>query len=707
LSAFLALQKKLRTYLSKKEIKAIRQTFLFAENAHKQQTRVSGKPYITHPIAVASILADMHLDAQSIIAAILHDIIEDTGIDKQTLEEHFGAEVAKLVDGVSKLEQIQFESRAEAQAENFRKMVIAMVGDIRVILIKLADRLHNMRTLEHLSPERRQRIAEETLEIYAPIANRLGINVFRLEFENRSFEMLHPWRYAILRNALKKARGNRKELLGIIDSTLHEALKKAKLKHFELWGREKHIYSIHKKMREKQLKFSEVMDIYAFRAVFKDVGDCYRALGVLHNLYKPVPEKFKDYIAIPKVNGYQSLHTALFGPYGVPIEVQIRTEEMNKMAESGIAAHWLYKSKTSASSQAQLRARAWIQELLEIQQSAGDSLEFIENVKTDLFPDAIYVFTPQGEIMELPNGATPIDFAYAVHSDIGSTCTAVKIDGRLSQLSAQLVNGQKVEIVTAPNSHPKPNWLDFVVTGKARSRIRHYLKNQQSVEAIQLGKNLLLNILEMQGVKLEEIPVESIQKVLHQSNYKTVDDLYKAIGLGNQFAQLIVRRLLDGEELKISETDKKRIQAEPLHIKGSEGMVISFAKCCYPIPGDPIEGVLTVGRGLVVHNARCKNLTESRNQPDKCMPLRWAETVSGEFETELFIEIANQRGALASIALAIAEVDSNISTAHMMQRDAYYQQINVVITVRNRDQLAQVIRRIRQLSSVTKVSRNK
>ncbi|MGD9108782.1 MAG: bifunctional (p)ppGpp synthetase/guanosine-3',5'-bis(diphosphate) 3'-pyrophosphohydrolase [Gammaproteobacteria bacterium] len=706
MSEFLQLQKKLRSYLPKKEIKNIRQAFLFAENAHKQQTRVSGKPYITHPIAVGSILADMRLDSPSIIAAILHDTIEDTGIDKQILEEHFSQEVAKLVDGVSKLEQIQFESRAKAQAENFRKMVIAMVGDIRVILIKLADRLHNMRTLEHLPPEKRQRIAKETLEIYAPIANRLGMNNFRLEFENRSFAMLNPWRYAILNTAIRRSRGNRKELLRIIHSTLNDALKKAKLKHFKLWGREKHIYSIYKKMKEKKLKFSEVMDIYAFRAVFKTVGDCYRALGVLHNLYKPVPEKFKDYIAIPKVNGYQSLHTVLFGPYGVPIEIQIRTEEMNKMAESGIAAHWLYKSKNGgAASQAQLRARAWIQELLEIQQNAGDSLEFIENVKTDLFPDAIYVFTPQGEIMELPNGATPVDFAYAVHSDIGDTCMAVNIDGRSSPLSTQLINGQKIEIITSPNATPKPNWLDFVVTGKARSHIRNYLKNQQGAEAIKLGRRLLENVLEMQNTKLSEIPAENVQKVLRQSNYKTEDALYKAIGLGNQFAQLVAQRLLNIGELKIGEVGAGRVQAEPLSIKGSEGMVISFAKCCYPIPGDPISGVLTAGHGLVVHNARCKNLTELSNQPDKCVPLRWANEVHGDFETELDIEISNQRGALASIALAIAEVDSNISTAHMMQRDAYYQQINVVITVQNRDQLAQVMRRIRQLNNVVKVTR--
>lgn len=707
MSSFLELQKKLRAYLPKKEVKAIRQTFLFAENAHKQQTRFSGKPYITHPIAVATILADMRMDSPSIIAAILHDVIEDTHVDKQTLEKHFDVEVAKLVDGVSKLTQINFETRAEAQAENFRKMVIAMVGDIRVILIKLADRLHNMRTIEHLPLTKQKRIAKETLEIYAPIANRLGMNVFRIEFEDLAFKALHPWRYAILSRALKRSRGNRKELLGIINSTLNDALKKAKLKHFKLWGREKHFYSIYKKMKEKKLKFSEVMDIYAFRVTFKTAGDCYRALGVLHNLYKPVPEKFKDYIAIPKVNGYQSLHTALFGPYGVPVEVQIRTEEMNKMAENGIAAHWLYKAKGDVASQAQLRARAWIQELLEIQQSAGDSLEFIENVKTDLFPDAIYVFTPQGEIMELPNGATPIDFAYAVHSDIGNTCVAVKIDGRKLPLSTQLINGQKVEIITAKTAVPKPTWLDFVITGKARSRIRHYLKNQQSEEAIRLGKRLLEKVLEMQDTSFAKIPVENIKKILKVSNYKTEDDLFKAIGLGNQFAQLVAQRLLNSGELQITEPKMHRAQAEPLRIKGSEGMIISFAKCCYPIPGDPIEGVLTMGHGLVVHNARCNNLTEFRNQPDKCVPLRWADEVRGEFETELNIEMANQRGALANIALAIADTDSNISTAHMLQRDAYYQQVSVVITVHDRDQLAQVMRRLQQLNNVVKVSRSK
>lgn len=706
-SAFLELQQKLRTYMSKKEIKSIRETYLFAENAHKQQTRSSGKPFITHPTAVAMILADMRMDAKSIIAAILHDIIEDTAIDKQTIATKFGEEIAKLVDGVSKLTQIQFESYAEAQAENFRKMIMAMADDIRVILIKLADRLHNMRTLQHLPLAKRKRIARETLEIYTPIANRLGMNIMRIELEDRAFAMLHPWRYTILIAAVKKARGNRKEILSILNSTIHDALKRAKLKHFKLTGREKHLYSIYKKMRDKKLQFSEIMDIYAFRVILKNIGDCYRTLGVLHNLYKPLPERFKDYIAIPKINGYQSLHTTLFGPYGVPIEIQIRTEDMDNMAENGIAAHWLYKSKSGVVNQAQLRARAWIRELLEIQQSAGDSLEFIENVKIDLFPDEVYVFTPRGHILELPNGATPVDFAYAVHSDIGNSCVAVKIDGRLMPLSTQLINGQKVEIITAPTANPKPTWLDFVVTGKARSRIRHFLKNQQAEEAITLGKRLLDNALKKHNSELTKIPTKNIQRVLNESNYKSIHDLCKAIGLGNQLAPLIAHRLLSSGDTEVIKSKTKIQETEPLYIKGSEGMVINFAKCCYPIPRDPIAGVLTSGRGLVVHHAECKNVRNMLEQPEKCIPLYWAEEVEGDFETALYVEILNQRGALASIALAIAEVDANIISVHMMQKDAYYQQINLIISVRNRDQLAQAIKRIRKLNNIVKVMRSR
>lgn len=584
---FAPLRKKLEAYLEPTQIETIYRAYLLAEKAHQPQVRNTGEPYITHPVAVACVLADMHMDPESIMAGLLHDVLEDTEVDKQTLEKQFGMQVAELVDGVSKLTQITFESRAEAQAENFRKMVLAMAKDLRVIVVKLADRLHNMRTLDALRIDKRKRIALETLEIYAPIANRLGMHNFRIEYEDLGFSALYPMRYRVLQEVVTKARGNRREILSVIEKSLRAALDNANIAVIKLWGREKHLYSIYKKMRNKRIPFSEIMDVYAFRIITDSVDQCYRVLGAVHNLYKPVPERFKDYIAIPKANGYQSLHTTLFGPYGVPIEIQIRTEAMNVMAESGIASHWLYKTDENAEegteNKAHIKAQQWLTKLLEMQQSTGNSLEFIENVKIDLFPDEVYVFTPKGNILELPNGACVVDFAYAIHTDIGDTCVAAKIDRRLAPLSTQLSNGQTVEIITANTARPNPAWLNFVITGKARSAIKHYLKHQRQAESIALGRRLLDRALGTLGLTLAQIPGENIQAVLHESNYASFEELLVATGLGNLSPLIVARRLAFVVKAEIEQEEKEKKDATialsqaPLLIKGSEGMVIRSA----------------------------------------------------------------------------------------------------------------------------------
>jgi guanosine-3',5'-bis(diphosphate) 3'-pyrophosphohydrolase len=703
-SIFAPLRKELSTYLSREQIDLVYQAYLFSNKAHKEQCRSSGEPYIIHPIAVALILAKMRLDVASIMSAILHDVLEDTDISEEVLTNKFGEEVVKLVDGVTKLDQIHFGSRAEAQAESFRKMILAMVDDIRVILIRLADRLHNARTLHYLDPEKRRRIARETLEIYAPIANRLGMNTFRLEFEELGFAKLCPVRFRILQEAVRQARGNRREVINLIETSLQNALHSVKIANFKLYGREKHLYSIYRKMRSKRLRFSEIMDVYGFRIVVDTVEDCYRALGVVHNVYKPLPTKFKDYIAIPKINGYQSLHTVLFGPYGLPVEIQIRTEDMDKMAENGIAAHWLYKSEATLADRAQLRAREWIKGLLELQRTAGNSLEFIENVRTDLFPDGVYVFTPNGDILELPNGATSVDFAYSVHSDIGDHCVAVKIDRRLSPLSTRLESGQTVEIITAVSACPNPDWLDFVVTGKARSRIHHFLKHQKRSESIELGKRLLERALHAKHKELKDIPKADIRKILSRSGLETLDELFEAIGLGNQMAQIVANRLTRVGMPQVIESDQEEL--EPLRIRGTEGLVVNFASCCRPVPGDPIEGVMTTEHGIVVHHTDCKNLIDLRKQPDRCILVRWSEEVLGEFDVELEVEVINQRGILASVALAVTNADANIINVNVVEQSGSCNLIDLIITVKDRGHLERVIRSIQHLKDVMKVTRN-
>ncbi len=689
----------LETYLLPEQVQSVYHAYLFSAEAHSGQQRLSGEPYIYHPLEAARILAEMHMDYKSIMAAILHDVIEDTPTAKAELERVFDAEVADLVDGVSKLTQIKFETQAEAQAENFRKMILAMTRDIRVILIKFADRLHNMHTLTAMPPDKRRRIARETLDIYVPIAQRLGMNQLRIELEELGFAALYPLRYRILATAVKQARGNRKQILHTIETAILRRLRQEELPG-RIDCREKHLYSLYQKMRRKTTPFNEILDVYAFRIVVDKVDSCYRVLGAIHNLYKPMPGRFKDYIAIPKSNGYQSLHTVLFGPYGVPIEVQIRTEEMDRIAESGIAAHWLYKTGADMNPN-ETRVRQWLHELLELQKNAGNSLEFIEHVKIDLFPDEVYVFTPKGEIMELPREATPIDFAYAVHTDIGNTCVAARIDRRQAPLNTPLLNGQTVEIVTATGATPNPAWLNFVVTGKARAHIRHYLKNLRREEAVQLGQRLIEQALNTLGSSLAIVVPALINTLLDEFHFKKVDDLYESVALGRHMAALVARRLLPESTAEAGITPPVR----PLGIRGTEGMLVSYAKCCHPIPGDRIMGFMSVGRGIVVHIGNCKNITERRATPEKWLAVEWAEGIKGDFQVDIRVEVANQRGVLATVAASIAETGSNIENLDMIERDGLTSALTFTIGVQDRRHLARVMRRVRAIPAVMRISR--
>ncbi|WP_373332216.1 bifunctional GTP diphosphokinase/guanosine-3',5'-bis pyrophosphate 3'-pyrophosphohydrolase [Thiopseudomonas alkaliphila] len=695
------LAQQLATYLNPDQVNLVRRAYYYAEQAHDGQLRSSGEHYITHPLAVARVLADMHMDHQSLMAAMLHDVIEDTGIPKEAITAQFGENVAELVDGVTKLTQMNFGTKAEAQAENFQKMAMAMARDIRVILVKLADRLHNMRTLGALNAEKRRRIAKETLEIYAPIANRLGMNRIYAEFEDLGFKAMHPMRAERIQVAVRKARGNRKELVNQIQQSITDCLAREEITG-EVSGREKHLYSIYRKMRGKRKAFNDIMDVYAFRIVVDKVDTCYRVLGAVHNLYKPIPGRFKDYIAIPKANGYQSLHTTLFGLHGVPIEIQIRTNEMEELANNGIAAHWLYKSsEEDMPRNNHARARRWVKGLLELQQSAGDSLEFIENVKIDLFPDEVYVFTPKGRIMELPKGSTAVDFAYAVHTDIGNTCVACRINRRLAPLSQALESGATVEIITAANTRPSPSWLNFVVTGKARTHIRHALKHQRRSESVSLGKRLLNKALDNLSATFEQISSTRIDTLLAEYQQAELDDLLEDIGLGNRTAHVVALRLLAEEG-----SDQHPLAAEgPLAIRGTEGLVLSYARCCTPIPGDPIVGHLSAGKGMVVHRETCKNIAEFRQNPEKCIPLTWAKDIEGEFNVELRIELAHQRGLIALLAGSISEADANIEKISVDERDGRMSVVQLGVSVRDRVHLAQVIRKLRTLNGVSRITR--
>ncbi|MFC3908134.1 bifunctional GTP diphosphokinase/guanosine-3',5'-bis pyrophosphate 3'-pyrophosphohydrolase [Legionella dresdenensis] len=701
---FTELKEELERYLEPAQIDKCYQAYMVAEKAHKGQMRRSGEPYITHPVAAALILARMRLDFQTIMATLLHDVVEDTAISKEDLTQQFGEEVTALVDGVTKLTKIKFESRAEAQAENFRKMVLAMVKDIRVIIVKLADRYHNMRTLGAMPGAKRRRIAIETLEIYAPIANRLGMHAIYVGLEDLGFQALYPMRYRAIRSAVEKSRGNRHELTKKIEQDLEQALNQLAIPYEHVFGRQKHLYSIYRKMRQKKASFAEITDVFAFRVITEDIDSCYRVMGALHRTYKPVPQRFKDYIGIPKVNGYQSLHTTLFGPFGVPLEVQIRTREMDKVADNGVAAHWIYKSSGLEVNEAQLRAREWVQRLLEMQRSTGNSLEFIENVKIDLIPDEIYVFSPKGHIMELPKGATPVDFAYTVHSDVGNSCVAAKVNRRLVPLSIPLTNGQTVEIITAPSANPNPAWLNFVVTGKARSNIRHFLKSQQHAESIALGRRLLEQALAELASDYAKVPPESLKALLHDLNYKSADELLYALGIGNQMPMVIAKRLVvtpDNNELD------KADQSRPLAIKGTEGMVVHFADCCQPIPGDKIVGRFQQGRGIIVHASDCNQINRRHSNPEQYVSLRWDEQVQGEFWVDITVDVANQRGVLAALATAIAEADSNIGNINVDPRDGRHNSVTFSISVRDRVHLARVMRRLRANKVVLRLYRKK
>jgi guanosine-3',5'-bis(diphosphate) 3'-pyrophosphohydrolase len=702
---FETLQQEVKGYLTDAQVHAIEEAYLFAKKAHEGQIRYTGESYITHPISVARILGQMRMDETTIMAAILHDVIEDTYVEKQEIIDRFGEDVANLVEGVTKLTQIHFENHAQAQAENFRKLVMAMTRDIRVILVKLADRLHNMRTLESLPPGKRRRIALETLEIFAPIANRLGMHAFRVELEDLGFATLYPLRYRILKEAVETARGNRREIMEMIEQEIRKSLKRANIPSWVLAGREKHLYSIYKKMHDRHLSFSEIMDVYGFRVVVDKIDTSYRVLGVLHNLYKPIPQRFKDYIAIPKANGYQSLHTTLFGPYGVPLEVQIRTEEMHRLAENGIAAHWLYKTQKKSFDEAQSRAKEWLDSVLEMEKSAKNPLEFIENVKIDLFPDEVYVFTPKGNIIELPAGATPVDFAYSIHSDIGNTCVATKLDKHLAPLSTPLKSGQQVEIITAPGARPNPAWLNFVVTGKAKSGIKHFLKRQQREESIELGKRLVGKAFQTLGGNLAKVSEESIQSVAAALKLDAANHLFEEVGLGNRAALLVAKQLAKSggiEEQKVTE-----LAAAPLAIKGTEGIVIIYAKCCRPIPGDGIGGFLKPGEGVEIHESHCAFLEKYRQYPERFISLRWEDKVEGDFPVDIDVEILNQRGGLAALATTISEMESNIQQVQAADCDGRYFMVNLTITVQDRTHLARVLRAIHNLKNVLRVHRRK
>ena len=698
----------LETYLEMEQVAEVYQAYLFGAEAHDGQHRASGEAYIYHPLAVARILAEMHMDQKSIISAILHDVIEDTSFAKDQVESRFGSEVAELVDGVSKLTHIEFASKAEAQAENFRKMMLAMVKDIRVILIKLADRLHNMRTLGVMRPDKKRRIARETLEIFSPIANRLGMNRMRLELEDLGFLAMYPERYRVLDENVKKARGNRNEIIGKLENSILERMRQEGLIG-RVIGREKHLFSIYNKMKIKQLSFSEVMDVYALRIIVNSVDMCYRVLGAVHNLYKPVPGKFKDYIAIPKSNGYQSLHSVLFSPYGVAIEVQIRTEDMDRVAEAGIAAHWLYKNDDDgASNSAQVRARRWLHDLLELQQHAGNSMEFLENVKIDLFPDEVYVFTPGGEIMEMPRGATVVDFAYAVHTDVGNQCVAAKVDRQLVPLRTTLLTGQTIEIITAPAATPNPIWMDFVFTAKARTNIRHFLHQLQHHEAEELGKRLLNKCLAVHGTSIDVIPEEDVQLVSEEQGFVSTSDMYCALGLGNHIP-IVVALALSQIRKKMGErtvkNGKSDLVSQPLAIKGTEGAVINYAKCCRPIPGDPILGFITAGRGIVIHTQDCKNVADFRDKPEKWLDVKWEEDVQGDFPIDINLLVTSKRGVLARVASTIADMEANIENVNITERDGVHSTLSFTVMVANRQHLARIMRELRKMQEVIRINR--
>jgi guanosine-3',5'-bis(diphosphate) 3'-pyrophosphohydrolase len=688
-------------YLSDDETTLVRQAHAYATQAHQGQRRRTGHAYITHPTAVAQILANMNMDHQSLMAALLHDVIEDSETSRATLGELFGTSVAEIVDGVSKLSKI-FASRDEAQAENFQKMAMAMAKDIRVIMVKMADRLHNMRTIGVMSDSQRKRIARETLEFYAPIANRLGVQMIKSELEELAFRALYPLRSERIARAVTAARGNRKAMVDEIQTAVAASLNREGIVA-QVIGRQKNIFSIYRKMKTQHKSFAEIMDVFGFRIIVDQPDACYRALGVVHSLYSPLTARFKDYIAIPKVNGYQSLHTTLMGPQGAPIEVQIRTKQQQAVAENGIAGHWLYRSNSDFES-SQQRARQWISDLMELQSRAGNPMEFIESLKIDLFPDEVYVFTPKGKILELPRGASPVDFAYCVHTDIGNSCMSCRVDGQLAPLSQQLQSGQQVEILTAPDSKPNPAWLNFAVTSKARSAIRSELKQQQAGQSIVLGRKLLNRVLGAADTSINDLDFRRLRRVFSELGVRKLDELLENIGTGDVSAHLAAQKLLSADN-----PDYQAIAVEgagPVTIAGGEGLVVSYGRCCGPLPGDHIVGHMTSGKGFVVHVETCNNLNEVRRRtPHEITPARWTSEVEDEFHTVLRINVHRRKGIMAEIAAEISSRDAGVESINIEERNAEISTINVGITVRNRDHLAKIMRRLRRISTVINVAR--
>lgn len=700
-----ALEEKVAVYLPEAQVARIRRAFQVGAEAHEGQTRKSGEPYITHPVAVASILAELGLDAETIIAAILHDTLEDTQLGREALEGEFGATVAELVDGVTKLDKMRFTSRAEADAESFRKMLLAMARDLRVILIKLSDRLHNMRTLGAKDGASRRRIARETLEIYAPIAQRLGMNKFKAELQDLGFRAMYPDRHRVISERIRAALGNRREAMTRIETALEGRLAADHIPGTAI-SRIKSPWSIYSKMRNDHKSFAQLMDVYGFRVVVDNAMHCYQALGAVHGLYKPVDSRFKDFIAIPKANGYQSLHTVLLGPFGAPIEIQIRTAEMNSVAERGVAAHWAYKSGSAASNSAQARAREWLSGLADSQANTPSAAEFLENVKIDLFPDEVYLFTPRGEIFSLPRHATALDFAYAVHTDVGDHAVAARVDKKLVPLRTKLISGQQVEIITAPSALPNPAWLESVVTGKARTAIRQYLKHLQHEDAVDFGHRMLDRALDARGTSLDAVPQPALQRYLDEAKYKRLEELLAEIALGNrmpdQVASQLVAMLGNGGDMIVPAPHA----AEKIRITGAERGVLTFGNCCHPLPGDDIVGYLSSGKGIVVHRTECPNMAEFRKSPERCVAIEWDRDVSGDYRAQLRIEVLNRPGVLATVAAAIAAAESNIENVEYIERDTSAATLLFSIEVRSRVHLAEVMRRVRRTGVVSGVYRH-
>jgi GTP pyrophosphokinase/guanosine-3',5'-bis(diphosphate) 3'-pyrophosphohydrolase len=697
------------SYLKREEIDLVRSAYRFSEAAHHGQTRLSGEPYVTHPLAVASAMAEWRMDVQTVIAALLHDVMEDTAVSKAEIASAFGKPVAELVDGLSKLDKIEFQSYQEAQAENFRKMLMAMARDLRVVLVKLADRLHNLQTMSAVRPEKRRRIAHETLEIYAPIANRLGLNKLFRQLQDLSFTHIHPLRSRVLARALKAARGNRRELLSRILDGIRGKMNEAGI-DAQVFGREKSLYSIYRKMAEKHLSFSQVLDIYGFRVVVRDIPTCYLAFGALHSLYKPVPGKFKDYIAIPKGIGYQSLHTTLIGPYGTPVEVQIRTEGMHHVAQEGVASHWRYKDSEESGADLQLKTHKWLQSLLDLQSTAGDSSEFLEYVKVDLFPDEVYVFTPKGRIMALPRGATAVDFAYAVHTDVGHRCVAARINHELMPLRTELANGDQLEILTAPHANPNPAWLTYVKTGRARNKIRHFLKTMQHDESGSLGESMLNQELQALGLSPSDVPKTTWEQLMRDAGNKTMKDIYADIGQGRRLAAVVARRLLAHDDAQQAENNASpAAPLAPLIIRGTEGMAIQLAPCCRPIPGDPIIGSIRKGQGLLIHTHDCSVIRKARsNDPQKWIDVEWEPEAGKLFEVHIKVTAKNIRGILGRVATGISEAGSNIEHVTMDEKNpGLYTELRFVVQVSDRGHLAKLMRSVRRIQDVVRIGRER